>query len=135
LLIRFTGTGGQTYDTIVDNTTNNQQFIVSVPFTITGVQFDPKKDIISKNNVVTLGNDTFELDEAIEIYPNPVVTDLHIQMPSNLTIEKVSLFNNIGQLVLETNTVDFSVAALSSGVLYAEIQTTQGTFHKKIIKK
>lgn len=135
LPIRFTGIGGQTYDTIIDNTTNNQQFIVSVPFQITGVQFDPKKDVISKNNVVTLGTDAFELEKAIEIYPNPVVSDLHIQMPSNLAIEKVSLFNNIGQLVLETNTADFSVSSFSSGVLYAEIQTTQGTFHKKIIKK
>ena len=134
LPIRFTGAGGQTYDTILDNTTNNQQFIVPVPFSITGVQFDPKKDIISKNNVVTLSNDGFELDKAIAIYPNPVTDQLHIQMPSNIMIENVRLFNNIGQLVLETNSSNFSVTSISSGVLYAEIQTTQGTFHKKIIK-
>jgi hypothetical protein len=37
-------------------------------------------------------------------------------------------------MVLESNALDFSVATLSTGVLYAEIQTSQGTFHKKIIK-
>jgi len=134
LPIRFTGAGGQTFDTTINNTSNNQTFIVSVPFTITGVQFDPEKDIISKNNTATLGNDTFEVEKAIAIYPNPVTDEVHIQMPSTIEIEKVRLFNNIGQMVLESNALDFSVATLSTGVLYAEIQTSQGTFHKKIIK-
>lgn len=134
LPIRFTGAGGQTFDTIVNNTSNNQTFIVSVPFSITGVQFDPEKDIISKNNTATLGNDTFEVEKAIAIYPNPVTDEVHIQMPSTIEIEKVRLFNNLGQMVLEGNALDFSVATLSTGVLYAEIQTSQGTFHKKIIK-
>lgn len=134
LPIRFIGAGGQTFDTIVNNTSNNQTFIVSVPFTITGVQFDPEKDIISKNNTATLGNDTFEVEKAIAIYPNPVTDEVHIQMPSTIEIEKVRLFNNLGQMVLESNTLNFSVATLSTGVLYAEIQTSEGTFHKKIIK-
>jgi aminopeptidase N len=134
LPIRFIGAGGQTFETTVNNTFNNQEIIVSVPFTITGVQFDPEKDIISKNNTATLGNDTFEVEKAIAIYPNPVSDGVHIQMPSTIEIEKVRLFNNIGQMVLESNALDFSVATLSTGVLYAEIQTSQGTFHKKIIK-
>jgi len=134
LPLRFTGASGQTFDTMVDNTVNNQQFIVSVPFTINGVQFDPEKDIISKNNTTTLGNDTFDLEKAIAIYPNPVTDELHIQMPSNVSLEKVILFNNLGQIVKENNTMDVSVAGLSSGVLYAQIQTSEGTFHKKIIK-
>jgi aminopeptidase N len=134
LPIRFTGAGGQTFDTTVNNTFNNQTFIVSVPFSITGVQFDPEKDIISKNNTATLGNDTFEAEKAIAIYPNPVTDEVHIQMPSTIEIENVRIFNNIGQMVLESNALDFSVATLSTGVLYAEIQTSQGTFHKKIIK-
>jgi aminopeptidase N len=134
LPLRFTGASGQTFDTMVDNTVNNQQFIVSVPFTINGVQFDPEKDIISKNNTTTLGNDTFDLEKAIAIYPNPVTDELHIQMPSNVSLEKVILFNNLGQIVKENNTMDVSVADLSSGVLYAQIQTSEGTFHKKIIK-
>ena len=134
LPIRFTGAGGQVFDTVIDNTTNNQQFIVSVPFSITGVQFDPKKDIISKNNTVTLSNDFFELEKAIEVYPNPAVNELHVQMPTNISVEKIILFNNLGQKVLETTALDFSLTALSAGILYVQIQTSQGTFHKKIIK-
>lgn len=134
LPLRFTSSTGQTFDTMVDNTFNNQQFIISVPFTINSVAFDVKKDIISKNNTVTLGNETFDLEKAITIYPNPVNNEIHIQMPASIAIEKIRLFNTIGQLVQENDTLDFSVATLPSGVLYIEIETSQGTFHKKIIK-
>jgi aminopeptidase N len=134
LPIRFTSADGQFFDTVVENTTNGQQFIVSVPFSITGVEFDRERDIISKNNTVTLGNDFFELDKAIEIYPNPVANELHVQMPTNISIDKITLFNNLGQKVLESNLLDFSVSGLSSGILFVQIETSEGIFHKKIIK-
>jgi len=133
--IHLTGAGGQTFDTVLNNTTNGQQFIISVPFAVTGAQFDINKDIISKNNTVTLGNDTFELDKAIEVYPNPVSNELHIQMPSDITVAKILVYNNLGQIVLESSALDFSVASLSSGVHFVQIETSAGTFHKKIIKK
>ena len=132
--VRLTGAGGQTFDAILENTTNNQEFIISVPFAITGANFDPEKDIISKNNTVTLGNENFNLEKAIALYPNPVSNELHIQIPSNISIEKVTIFNNLGQKVIENNTANFSVSQLSSGVHFVQIQTSEGTFHKKIIK-
>lgn len=132
--VRLTGAGGLTFDTILNNTSNNQEFIISVPFAVTGVEFDPEKDIISKNNTATLANENFELENGIAIYPNPVQNELHIQLPSNITINSVSIFNGIGQKVLENSNSDFSVNTLSSGVYYVEIETSEGTFHKKIIK-
>lgn len=132
--IRLIGAGGQTFDTILENTTNNQEFIISVPFAITNVFFDPEKDIISKNNTATLANESFELENAITVYPNPVKDELHIQLPSNITINSVSLFNGIGQKVLENSSIDFSVSTLSSGIYYVKIETSEGSFHKKIIK-
>jgi aminopeptidase N len=132
--IRLIGAGGQTFDTILENTTNNQEFIISVPFAITNVFFDPEKDIISKNNTVTLANENFELENGIIVYPNPVQNELHIQLPSNISITSITLFNGIGQKVLENSNSDFSVSALSSGVYYVKIETSEGTFHKKIIK-
>ena len=132
--VRLTGAGGLTFDTVLNNTSNNQEFIISVPFAVTGVEFDPEKDIISKNNTATLANENFELENGIAIYPNPVQNELHIQLPSNITINSVSIFNGIGQKVLKNSNSDFSVNTLSSGVYYVEIETSEGTFHKKIIK-
>lgn len=132
--VRLTGAGGLTFDTILNNTSNNQEFIISVPFGVTGVEFDPEKDIISKNNTATLANNSFELENALALYPNPVNDQLHIQLPSNVTINSVTLFNGIGQKVLENSNSNFSVSTLSSGIYYVEIETSEGTFHKKIIK-
>lgn len=134
LPIRFTGSGGQTYDVVVDNTLDGQQFIVPVPFPITGVIFDPKKNIISKNNITTLGNDVFEMDNAIVVYPNPGSDMVHIQMPSTLTLLKVIVFNNLGQKITENNSLDFSVSNLAIGVHNLQIETSEGVFHKKFIK-
>lgn len=132
--IRLLGAGGQTFDTVVNNITNGQQFIVSVPFAVTGVQFDPKKNIISKNSSATLSNENFNFEEAIIVSPNPVNDMIHIQMPLDITLESVEIFNNLGQLISTKSTADFSVSNFSSGIHFLKIVTSEGTFHKKIIK-
>jgi aminopeptidase N len=132
--IRLLGAGGQTYDTVVNNTTNGQQFIIPVPFVVTGVQFDPKKNIISKNNTATLSNESFSFEDAIIVSPNPANDEIHIQMPLDLTLESVEIFNNLGQLISTKSTTDFSVSTFSSGIHFLKIITSEGTFHKKIIK-
>jgi aminopeptidase N len=134
LPIRFLGAGGQTFDTVLNNTSNGQEFITAVPFTVTGVEFDIEKDIISKNNTVTLSNQVFENQDAIAVYPNPVTDLLTIQLPTDITILNVNLYNNLGQLVLQNNKNQFSISGLSSGVYYINIETSKGEFHKKIIK-
>ncbi|NNT70841.1 T9SS type A sorting domain-containing protein [Flavobacterium sp. IMCC34852] len=133
--VRVLGANGETADLVLDNTTNGQVFIMNVPFTITGVQFDPEVHLISKNSNITLGNETFVLENAVVLYPNPSSSELHIQMPDSLVLEKVLIYNSLGQKVLENNTLDLEVSHLSAGVHYVEIQTSEGTYHKKFIKK
>lgn len=132
--VRLLGAGGLTFDTVLNNTTNGQEFIMTVPFIVTGVQFDVKKDIISKNNVTTLSNESFDMNAAISLYPNPTSSEIHIQMPSNILLKKVTFYNNLGQEVLEKNSLDFPTNDLSSGVYSVKIETSEGVFHKKIIK-
>lgn len=134
LPIRLISASGQTFDVVVNNTTNAQEFIVSVPFVVASVEFDPNRNIISKNNTVTLGTAPIEIEKTIAVYPNPVTDELHIQLPSNITLEKVIAFNSLGQKILESTTLDFSTSALSSGIHYLQIVTSEGTFNKKIIK-
>lgn len=132
--IRLLGAGSLTFDTVLENTTNGQEFIIPVPFVITGVQFDIEKEIISKNNVVTLASDNFELENTIALYPNPVSNEIYVQLPSNIILNKITFYNSLGQKVLENNSANFSVTSLSSGVHFVSIETSEGTFHKKIIK-
>ena len=134
LPIRFTGSGGQTHDVIVNNTVNGEVFIVVVPFTITGVIFDPNKNIISKNNTAALGNEAFEMNKAIVLFPNPSSDVVRIQMPSTLTLERIVVFNSLGQIVLEQNASEISVRNFATGVHFVQIETSEGTFHKKFMK-
>ncbi len=134
LPIRLLGASGATFDTVVDNTVNGQQFLVNVPFEVTGVQFDINKNIISKTNVVTLGYDSFNLESGLSIYPNPANSEIHIQKPIDIEIVKNTIFNQLGQKIMENETTDFSVSELSNGVYLLKIETAQGTINKKFIK-
>ncbi|TBX71317.1 T9SS type A sorting domain-containing protein [Flavobacterium silvisoli] len=133
--VRVYGANGEMADLVLNNTVNGQEFIMNVPFTITGVEFDPEKHLISRNSTMTLGNQSFEMDKAVAVYPNPSAEFLHIQMPANLGLQKAIIYNSLGQKVLESTTLDFSVNSLSSGVHYIDIQTAEGIYHKKFIKK
>ena len=135
LEIRLTNAGGANHDVVVNHTTNGQEFVVAVPFVVAGVTFDPNKHIISKNNVVTLGNEAFQLEETVSIYPNPTNDELHIMMPTNVQLQKVEIYNTLGQLVGLQSTVDFNVNNLSSGLHVIKITTSEGIIHKNFIKK
>lgn len=135
LPIRLLGSGGQTYDVVVNNTVNGESFIVSVPFEVTGLQFDPDKHIISKNNTVTLGNESFEINDTIALYPVPTQNELHIQLPTNITVLQVKIVNALGQLEGNYFSKDLDVSALPVGLHWVEIQTSEGVFHKSFIKK
>ncbi len=135
LPIRLLGSGGQTHDVVVNNTVNGESFIVSVPFVITGVQFDPEKHIISKNNTATLGNESFEINDTISLYPVPTSNELHIQLPTNIDVIEVKIVNALGQLEGNYFSKDLDVSLLSVGLHWVEIQTSEGVFHKSFIKK
>jgi aminopeptidase N len=133
--IRLTGASGQVQDVVLDNTANGQSFVVNVPFQVTGIVFDPNKNIISKNNSATLGIENYNLKTAIQMYPNPAGGILNIDMPTNSRLEKVIFYNNLGQKTLETDQNKIDVSALSSGIYIVSLDTSEGQFHKRFIKK
>ena len=133
--VRVFGANGQQLDLVLQNTTNGQVFIENVPFAITDFDFDPKFHLISRNSTTTLSNENFQLEEAIVLYPNPATTMLHVQKPATVEVQTVTLFNALGQMMLKSNSVDLNINSLSSGVYSVMITTSEGTFHKKIIKE
>jgi aminopeptidase N len=135
LQIRLTGSGSQVLDVIVNNTNNAQEFIVSVPFVVTGVVFDPNKHIISKNNMATLGTENFDMNSAISVYPVPSENELTIQFPNNVSLYKVEIYNNLGQLLKTDFKNVIDISGLASGVHFLKIDTSEGLFHKNFIKK
>lgn len=133
--VRLTGASGQQQDYVLENTTNGQQFIVNVPFQATGIVFNPKKDIISKNSSATLSASSFELESSIAVYPNPASTLLNLEISNSIELKNCTIFNALGQKVYECKSKSIPLDGLSVGMYTLELTTTEGRILKKFIKK
>jgi aminopeptidase N len=132
--VRVFGTGGQQLDLVLNNTINGESFTENVPFTITSVTFDPNKNIISKGNIVTLGNENFELN-ASQLYLNRSNTILTLAIPNGISIEKTIFYNASGQKIKETKSVNtWDISSWSSGVYFMSVQTNSGSKKLKFVK-
>ena len=133
--IRLFGSGGLQQDFILDNTTNGQQFIVNVPFTVTSVTFDPKKDIISRNGSAVLAATSFDLSSSVVLYPNPANSEITIETPNLYTLQNIIIYNALGQKVGEYSSNKIPVSQFSIGMYSVKIITSEGAILKKFIKK
>ncbi len=134
--IRLTGAGGLSQDVVVNNIVNGEQFTVAVPFSVTGVQFDPKKDIISKSSTATLATADFNFDQSIQIYPNPASNALSIDLPDGIEMESAVFCTVLGQKIMETKSDrNWNISAFASGIHFLSIQTNKGTKQFKFIKE
>ena len=134
--VRVFGVDGQQMDLVLNNTTNGQIFIENVPFAVTSLTFDPEKNIISKNSVVTLGGNDFEFDSSVLLYPNPVSNVVSIDFSNNEFVTNATFFNSIGQKIKETTTQKtWDVSSFESGIYFIRVATLEGTKQFKFIKK
>ena len=134
--VRLLGANGQSQDVVVNNTVNGEQFNVSVPFTVIGTQFDPTKNIISRMSMATLDNDNFNIDTAIQIFPNPSATTISVSIPENIEIENAVIYSVLGQKIMETKSQkSWDISSFSSGIHFITIQTNKGTKQFKFVKE
>lgn len=133
--VRVFGANGEQQDFILENTSNGQVFLENIAFPVIGVEFDPNKHLISRNSTTNLSKDVFMVDKSIVLYPNPTNNILYIQKPVSIDVQNVTLFNALGQMVQESFSTEINVQSLPKGVYGVVIKTSEGTFHKKIIKE
>ena len=135
--IKITGTSGQTDEFIFDNTSNAQEYIVNIPYTIDQIEIDPETHLISKNNAVVLGLNNFTIEAEIKIYPNPTESLFNVQKPDDVEIESLNLYDLSGRRVrvlkIENNIVN--IESLSQGLYVIEFKTNYGIIYKKLLKK
>lgn len=133
--IRVFGSGGQQLDLVLNNTVNGENFIENVPFTISSITFDPNKNIISKGNTVTLGNENFELN-ALQLYTNPSNTILNLALPKGIILEKTVFYNVTGQKIMTSNSAtSWDISSWSTGIYFIKINTDSGSMKLKFVKK
>lgn len=75
------------------------------------------------------------LSRSVLLYPNPVSEILQINASEGITIQKMTLFSILGQLLVSTSEKSIDVSSLSEGIYLLEITTDQGILSKKIVKE
>jgi len=72
----------------------------------------------------------------VNIYPNPASSVINLQVPSNIEINKVSLYDVLGKNTGATLVNgQINIADLARGVYLLSINTSAGTLTKKIVKQ
>ena len=133
--VRVFGANGEQLDLVLNNTSNAEIFIKNVPFVVTSVVFDPKKDLISKNSIVTLSIENFKL-ESVKLYPNPANNRISLDFPKEIFLQKSIIYNALGQKVKETTSAtSWDVSAFSEGVYFMTIFTNEGAKQIQFVKK
>jgi hypothetical protein len=82
-----------------------------------------------------LSTESFQKSDAIIAYPNPTTDSVTVSLSNAAAIQKISVYNNLGQLVRSENNNTVSLQNLANGNYYLTIQTAEGSYSKKIIKK
>ena len=91
------------------------------------------------NAILQLGYEDQFQKEQFALYPNPVTTQINISFPKSIENAELSLYNILGERVLQTqisavkNTID--VSGLTSGMYIAAIESNNKKTSFKIIKE
>jgi len=133
--IRLLGTNGEVQDFVLDNNTNGQVFDLAIPFSVRSVLFDPKRELISKNNSASLGSTDFGTDVALSVYPNPANNQLTLNLPRGLRLEKTECYSVLGQKIRETGSqTNWDISALANGIYMLKVYTDKGLSQLKFVK-
>ncbi|WP_409446113.1 T9SS type A sorting domain-containing protein [Mariniflexile rhizosphaerae] len=90
-------------------------------------------DNLSVSSLATLSVTDDYKRQNVLVYPNPVMDILYVK--NILNLKTINIYNNLGQLVLQTKQETIDVSHLSKGMYFLQINTSNGTETKRIIKK
>lgn len=134
LPIRLLGSDYQQANIVLNNTNNNQVFTENVPFTVTAMIFDTEKQLITKNNLVTLDTLKVELNGIIRLFLNIVSVKLNVILSPDFKADKVIFYNALRQVISTFTATSWDVSGFASGVYFLKVVTGVGTKTFNFIK-
>lgn len=73
------------------------------------------------------------LSEAV-LFPNPASKLITIKTSLRTTVNKINIYNNLGQIIHSTADTTIDVSSLRSGIYFVEVHTDLGIVTKKLMK-
>ncbi|MBJ7879767.1 M1 family aminopeptidase [Gelidibacter salicanalis] len=135
LPVRLLGASGERLDLVLEHTKNQENFTKSVNFKVVEVLVNPEFDVVSKHNAPVLSVDRHSVAMELSVYPNPTSNRITIKKPDHLMVERIHIYNVLGQQLYTsgwTNSIDMS--SFSSGLFVIELQTNIGNINKSVLK-
>jgi hypothetical protein len=129
---------------VVNNTKNNEQFIINTGFTATSLVLDPDQWLITGTNGVFKVSASSGSITDISLYPNPAHNELNIdllaQAGSSITF---SIYSSTGDLVLQStqntlpgsNSFHLPIANLYGGLYLLKIKAGDTVITEKFVKQ
>jgi hypothetical protein len=81
-----------------------------------------------------LSRKAFDEEILVKVYPNPTYNMMTVAIPSEFVLEKIEMYNSLGQFVAQYTKNIILLQTLASGNYLLKIYTSGGTTTKKIIK-
>lgn len=133
--LKLTGSNNESETVVLQHTQNNQQFIVDTNVgKVNAIEINPFYDIVCKDNQVTVKEDQVAMVKELNVFPNPTKSSFEVQIPENLKVSAMNLYDVKGKLVAKNISNPYVSEQLSGGMYVLEIQTPEEIYHKKIIK-
>ena len=86
-----------------------------------------------KFSSIETGELPIEMNNLVEIYPNPVINTLYVRFPyQNIDIE---ILNTTGQKLISTQSQSLDVSSLASGIYILHLTHNEVTYKTKFIKR
>lgn len=80
-----------------------------------------------------LGNDDELLGKGLKLFPNPVKSFINIELNQGIELQKVIIYNALGQFVSSTKNLKINTSNLTSGVYFLKVETNMGKSTKKMV--
>ena len=70
------------------------------------------------------------------VYPNPFESELRIELPHHIAVDRMQIVNSLGQTVLEQEGFrpQLNAGSLAAGIYSLKIQTDRGIIQRKLVK-
>jgi uncharacterized delta-60 repeat protein len=100
-------------------------------------ELDGKKNVFNAKVYISefLGVENNTYHDQIILFPNPTSSNIQIKLPLNISLNKISVYDQTGKLIkIQSENLEFvDVENVASGMYFAEISTSEGITTKKII--
>ena len=129
-------------DTSADTDANDYRYYVAIIIDDCGGENRSTTSTVTlRSNLLSivdgsLSNSEVSLNNEITIYPNPTNNIINLSYPEYLQINKIELYNNLGQLIHRENSAvkKISLHGNAQGVYFVKIYSSDGIINKRVIK-